>query len=316
MGAAARRSREPRWNRLLVRHGSIRRHPLRGFFVLAYLFSWGYWIPVALAGGHWSHFPGLTGPMLSALVVTALTQGTSGLHELLARATRWRIPVRLYLACALPAGVAAATIASAAAVGVEAPSLDELSTMPGLPTLGWFGVLALVVVINGYGEETGWRGQAWPALRQRHTLAGAALLLAVPWAIWHLPTFWIDSGMRGFPLVMIPGFLVGLAAGAVVLGRLFEQARQSLVAVALWHGVLNMASATKGTEGVAAAAVTTVVIIWAIRILRAKHQSRPPTRPADRWGSWQSAPPTTTTTLTWDLDRPGSTEAARGIEPL
>jgi hypothetical protein len=29
-----------------------------------------YWVPDAIAGGHASHFPGLLGPMLAAMVVT------------------------------------------------------------------------------------------------------------------------------------------------------------------------------------------------------------------------------------------------------
>lgn len=51
--------------------------------------------------------------------------------------------------------------------------------MPGLPAVGWFGVLVLAFLINGYGEETGWRGFAWSRLRERHTLGSAALMLAV-----------------------------------------------------------------------------------------------------------------------------------------
>ena len=246
----------------------VRRHPLGSYFVLTFTVSWGYWIPVAATGGHWSHFPGLAGPMVAAVMVTAITGGRPGLGDLLARAVRWRVPVRWYAATALLLVAALGAILLTAAVGADVPTVREFSTMPGLPAVGWFGVLALTFLVNGFGEEVGWRGHAWPELRRRHTLAGAAMLLAPPWALWHVPTFWIDSGMRGFPLVMIPGFLIGLTAGAVVLGWLYEQARSSLFVVALWHAVLNMVSATKGAEGFMAAAVTALVIFWAIRILR------------------------------------------------
>jgi membrane protease YdiL (CAAX protease family) len=144
--------------------------------------------------------------------------------------------------------------------------------MPGLRAVGWFGVLALVLVINGYGKETGWRDVAWTELRRRHTLTGAAFLLAVPWAVWHLPTFWIDSGMRDFPLPMLPGFLVGLCAGAVVLGWLYERSGSSLFVVALFHAVLNIGCASNGCEGLLAATVSMVVIFWAVWILRAEHR--------------------------------------------
>jgi hypothetical protein len=61
---------------------------------------------------------------------------------------------------------------------------------------------------------------------------------------------------------------------------MYEHARSSLFLVAVWHAVLNMASATRGTEDVAAAA-SVAVIAWAVLILRAEHRSRH----ADRSGT-------------------------------
>ena len=75
--------------------------------------------------------------------------------------------------------------------------------------------------------------------------------------------------MRGFPLLLLPGFFVGMAAGAVVLGWLYERARCSILIVALFHACLNMASATRGTEGVVATMASILVIAWAVAILRA-----------------------------------------------
>lgn len=249
---------------------AIRRHPLGAYFLLAFTLSWGYWIPIAVAGGRPSHFPGLLGPMLAAILITGIIHGRPGLRDLGSRMARWRVPARWYATATAPAAAGLVALGGLWAAGADLPSLDQLSVMPGLPTLGWLAVLVLALVVNGYGEETGWRGFAWPRLRQRHTLAGAALLLAVPWALWHLPTFWLDTGLRSFPLLLLPGFLVGMAAGAVVLGWLYEQAHSSILIVALFHACLNMASATRGTEGLVAAVVSIVVIGWAVVILRAQ----------------------------------------------
>lgn len=265
------RRRAPLLNRVM------RRQPLGAFFALAYLFSWSYWIPVAAAGGHLSHFPGLLGPLLAAAVVTAMTRGRTGMRDLLRRMGRWRVPARGYAACLVPVAAAALALAGMALAGADLPTWDELSSMPGLPDAGWLPVFALVILVNGYGEETGWRGFAWTPLRERHTLGGAAVLLAVPWAIWHVPTFWIDSGLRDFPLAMLPGFFAGMAAGAVVLGWLYEHALSSIALVAVWHAVLNMVSGTEGAEGLVAAAVSTVVIFWAIGILRNETSRLDPT---------------------------------------
>ncbi len=253
---------------------AVRRHPLGAFFLLAHVFSWAYWIPLALTASHVTHFPGLLGPMAAAFMVAAVRNGGAGPQDLLRRMARWRVPLRWYAAALVPAGAGLVALGALAVSGRGLPSVDELSTMPGVPSIGWLGVFALVLVINGYGEEVGWRGFAWPHLRERHTLGGAALFLTVFWATWHIPVFWLDTGLRGFDPVVIPGWIVGLVAGAVVLGWLYERSGSSLLIVAVFHALLNMASATTGTEGVPAAVVTTVVIVWAVVILRHSRSGR------------------------------------------
>jgi membrane protease YdiL (CAAX protease family) len=166
------------------------------FVVLAYVFSWSYWLPVAFAGGDLSHFPGLLGPMLAALTVTSLVEGGAGVRSLLSRMFRWRVPIGWYLVAMVPAVAGAVAVAVAALVGTGWPALEDLSTMPGLPAAGFVGLLVTVLVINGFGEEVGWRGFAWSPLRDRHSLAESAALLGVIWAGWHLPVFWIGGRIR------------------------------------------------------------------------------------------------------------------------
>jgi uncharacterized protein len=246
---------------------SVRRHPLGAFVLLAYLFSWSYWIPIALTGGHGTHFPGLLGPMVAAFVVTTIVDGRRGIRQLVARMFRWNVPIRWYIAGLVPAAAGLAAVAGLALAGHGWPTWASLTIMPGLPEAGWLALLVLVFVVNGYGEEVGWRGLAWPRLRQRHTFVRSVGILAVWWAGWHLPVFWLDTGLRGFDPLIIPGWLVGLAAGAVVLGWMYERTG-SLLIVALFHTCLNLASATLATEGSPAAITAMVVILWAIVILR------------------------------------------------
>jgi membrane protease YdiL (CAAX protease family) len=247
---------------------SIRRHPLGAFYVFTLAFSWGYWIPLALTGGEGSHFPGLLGPMLAAFVVSGACTGSAGVGDLLRRMARWRVPLRWYAPSGLLLTLGMLAVAADSWLSGEPLGLDRLGSMPGVPDVGWLGVFAVVLLVNGYGEETGWRGFAWPALRQRHARGTAALVLAAPWAIWHLPTFWLDTGMRTLSPYVIPGWLIGLVAGAVVLGWMYDQARQSVLIVALFHAALNMVSATERTEGLVAALVSVSIIGAAVVILR------------------------------------------------
>ena len=252
----------------------VRRHSLAAFFVLAYVFSWSYWLALALAGGHGSHFPGLLGPLLAAFTVTFVNQGRAGAVDLASRMFRWRVRLRWYAAALVPAVAGSAAVVFLAVADNRWPTLHDLSTMPGLPAAGFGALLAMVLVINGYGEEVGWRGFAWARLRERHSMAEAAALLGIVWAGWHLPVFWLDTGMRNLEWFVIPGWIIGLMAGAVVLGWLYEQAGSSLLMVAIFHTLLNVASATLATEGLPAAVTTMAVIIWAIVILR-RERSRP-----------------------------------------
>jgi membrane protease YdiL (CAAX protease family) len=244
----------------------LRRHRLAWFFGLTYLFSWGYWIPCALAGGHVSHFPGLLGPMLAALVVRAVTEGATGVRGAWTDMTRWRVDRRWYGFALLPLVPAVCALLIWWALPIEGPTLAGISHMPGLPDSTVLGTFTLCFLINGYGEETGWRGYAIPRLRERHDPLTASLLLAIPWAAWHIPTFFLDTGMRGFSPFLLPGFLVGMAAGSIVLTWMVEGSRSILV-VALWHAALNMGSATDAASSVAVL-TTALVIVWAIRIAR------------------------------------------------
>ncbi len=247
---------------------AIRRHPLASYFLLAIATSWAYWIPLALSGGDGSHMLGLIGPAVAGMVVTAIVDGRAGMRDLSARIARWKVALRWYAAAFAPLITGMIGVAVVAVTGGGLPSWERLASFAGLPALSWLFVFVMVLGVNGFGEEIGWRGVAWPRLRSRHTFGGATLLLTMPWAIWHLPTFWLDTGLADLPLAAVAGWIIGLAAGAVVLGWLYERAGSSLLIVALFHASLNMASATAGTAGLPAALTTTAVIAAAVVILR------------------------------------------------
>lgn len=52
-----------------------------------------------------------------------------------------------------------------------------------------------------------------PAVPTEHTELQASFLLFIPWVLWHGPTFFIDSGYRGFNLFFLPGSCSGSSTG-------------------------------------------------------------------------------------------------------
>ena len=69
-----------------------------------------------------------------------------------------------------------------------------------------------------------------------------------PVAFWQLPLFWIASGLASTPLYVVPGWLLGLASGAVVLGWLYERS-SSILVVALAHTAATRSVARVAAKG-------------------------------------------------------------------
>jgi uncharacterized protein len=212
--------------------------------------------------------------MIAALIVTALSMGRQGLADLGRRMVR--LPARpgwFLAAIAMPPVVAALVFAAQALRGQPVPLLSQFFIYPGLP--GGYGVsgLAAVLVVNGYGEEVGWRGWLFEAFDPAQDRFSAALSVAGIWMVWHLPTFWIDLSMRALVGPMLLGWAIGLVLGSFVLAHIYCFSGRSLGAVVLWHVTYNLCVATAATTGLVAAVVSSVVMVWGavVAIYWARH---------------------------------------------
>lgn len=239
------------------------------FVVLAYTISWALWVPLAIEGivvdpgqGWPTHLLGLMGPAAAALVVTAATEGRAGLRGLWARAVRWRVGWVWYVVIAVTAAMALIPAVTGSAAG--AASFVRYS---GAPQAGLW-VVPYVLVVNGFGEEVGWRGYLADRLLVHHSRAMTALAVWPIWAIWHLPLFWVVGNFRDFGVGGTIGWVVGIGFGSVFLTWLYASARHSILVVALWHTAYNFATATEAAAGVAASVASTAVIVASVFILR------------------------------------------------
>jgi membrane protease YdiL (CAAX protease family) len=250
--------------------GPTRPTGLPAYVALAFLISWGWLVPVVLTGGEvvsgvgWpTHVPALLGPMAAALLVSAVTGGRAALRDLWHRMVLVRVPLRWW-AVGLSPVFLLLTVAAAAAMGWTSLDVAGLARFPGVPSAwGAVGVVAAVVLVNGFGEETGWRGYVQPALQRRHSPLVATLGVAVIWAAWHLPMFFALASFRSFGPVTLVGWCIGLLSGAVVLAWLYNRSGGSILLVAMWHAGYNLVSATAIGAGFLGAASTVLVILGA-----------------------------------------------------
>lgn len=241
------------------------------YFLLAYLFSWCAYVPLALQGQGvlsglppWLHLAGAYGPFLAAFIVTAGTAGRQGVRELLGRLARWRIGWGWLLIAALsPVAVFGAVVLVMRLVTGTWQAAGGFGQVAELPGLGWLAGWLAWILTFGLGEETGWRGFALPRLQARHSARDASLILGLLWAGWHAPAFFYNYELSLFSVV---AFVVSIVAGAMVLTWLYNSTGGSVLATILWHGTYNAAVA--GGDAVVSAAVTAVVIAAFILIIR------------------------------------------------
>ncbi|MFC4506867.1 MULTISPECIES: CPBP family intramembrane glutamic endopeptidase [Streptomyces] len=229
----------------------IRRRPLTWFFTLAMGLSWLAWTPYILSEnglGIWHYaypriggttqllgvLPGAyLGPIASALIVTAATEGRAGLRAWRGRMTKLRVSWRWYL-LALVSVPAALTLASAA-LAERTPVLPPVAVLAA-----YLPGLILQMVTTGLAEEPGWREFAMPHMQRRYGPLGATLAVGVLWGSWHLPLFLTEWG--GGPHVdpVRPlEFLATTLAFNFVMTWVFNRSAESMPLAMLVHVSVN-----------------------------------------------------------------------------
>ncbi|MFN2119837.1 MAG: type II CAAX prenyl endopeptidase Rce1 family protein [Anaerolineales bacterium] len=239
------------------------------YFIVAYAISWAIAVPLALAHQGivapilppWFHYLVGYGPMLSALLVTWATRGQDGVKTLWLRLTNLQIGAIWWLIALSPLIIGLVVALGMNLLGGGNISLAQLGEVHFLPPLG-IGALFLWLFTFGIGEEMGWRGFALPSLQRGHNALTATAILASLWALWHLPQFFYLFD----PSIAI-GWAIGLFAGAIVFTWLLNSTEGSILVVAVWHGCFNYITASSAGNGVLAAVVSTVVMVWAVVVV-------------------------------------------------
>jgi len=250
----------------------LKRNHLVSYFALAFLFSWAIYIPLIFVRQGWVdwdisfsvHYFASFGPMLAAIIVTALTAGKDGLRELWSRIVRWRVNWR-YAAFAIlsPIVIFALCLPIVRLIKGEWPDLRLLGQVNYLPYLGVW-VLPLWLATFGFGEEIGWRGFALPRLQKTMSVSKATLALGLFWILWHVPTFFYHDTYQGMGWLMLPGFVFGVLCGAVLFTWLYNGSGGNVLMVAVWHGLFDMLTASKAGPDIIPIVMSAGVIVWAL----------------------------------------------------
>lgn len=125
-----------------------------------------------------------SGPLIAAIITSALESGRKGVAVLWRTSARWRIGGRWYgimLAILLFINLPALLIGL---VRGPLPAASQVSTV-----LIWFVPVFIYTFFASGLEEPGWRGYALPNLQSRFSARRSSVIVGVVWGIWHWPVF-------------------------------------------------------------------------------------------------------------------------------
>lgn len=183
------------------------------------------------------------GPAIGAVVVTAATEGRSGVGALLGRfRPRGHGGIRPLLLSLVIVGVILATIPVALATGMR---LDPAGVAAGLASLPV--MIVLVALAGGGNEELGWRGFMLPRLQSALSPLASSIVLGLVWAVWHAP-LWSLAGSSQSRL-SFPVYVVLVIGISIVLTHVTNTSRGGLIGAVAAHTAVNV------TAGLAASAL-------------------------------------------------------------
>ncbi len=177
-----------------------------------------------------------TGPMISAIIVTLIYRGKSGLKGLFQKVITWKVPVRWYFwALILP------VIPQWIGLFLWAQLTDTeliLPTVTGYLS-SWLQI-ALISAAYYITEELGWRGFMLPRILFMHTWIKSSLLVGIIWSIWHYPIWitssWATTGSLTEISLMVTASSIFAIGVSVMLTWIFKNTRGSILLAMLLHG--------------------------------------------------------------------------------
>lgn len=207
------------------------------FFLLVIALS----VPFYLLGALGGRLPGLTAqpasalmafmPMIAALILVTRIRGGDGAATLLKRAFDFdrvsSVGWVLVAACLLPI-VAVLQYAVLRLTGTALPTPQfALAATP---------LFLIVYFVGAIGEEIGWQGYAYPALRTRYSALMAAVFLGTFWALWHIIPF-IQIGRTAD---WIFWHCLCIVVFRVIIVWLFVNTSESVFIAVLFHTMINL----------------------------------------------------------------------------
>ncbi len=218
------------------------------FILVAYGFSWVFWIPIILIERGMTLPPGLVdflnsplnpaafGPTLAAFMFVFVQAGWPGVKKLL----RSGVDLRFRKIWLLPILVMPPVIfigATLLSVLLGATALDlAIVSDPPMMIISFFVILLTAGPLQ---EEFGWRGYALPRLQERYTAIPSSIILGIVWWLWHLPVVFIPGRFMTGSLWLFGLLGIEITLMTIVFTWIHNNTGGSVLAALLLHTAMN-----------------------------------------------------------------------------
>ena len=244
------------------------------FFVLAYLFTWIFWVPAIFVSENLGAALMMIGLIAPAVVSTVfiLTSGSAALKQDLKNKiigfykVKWQ---NVLLAILVFAGVVAASILLSLAFG---QSLDQFAFTEDFSFTGvGIGSALITVTLASIIEEVGWKGYCEDSIGNYMNWFWESMIFGALWSLWHLPLIFIkgtyQAGLMVNPLYVVNFFVSGIPLGFIITW-VYLVSDRSILACMVFHLVVNfmqekiaMTPETKCVETIVVTLAAAVIVL-------------------------------------------------------
>ncbi len=244
------------------------------FFLLAYLFTWVFWIPAIFIAEDIGAILMVIGLFAPAVVSTifVLVSGSDALKKDLRNKiigfykVNWR---NVFFAVLVFAAVVVCSILLSLAFG---QSLSQFSFTEDFSFTGvGIGNALLTITLASIIEEVGWKGYCEDSIGSYMNWFWESLIFGVLWSFWHFPLIFIkgtyQAGLMVDPLYVVTFFISGIPLGFIITW-VYLVSDRSILACMVFHLFVNfmqekiaMTPETKCVETIVITLAAVIIVI-------------------------------------------------------
>jgi membrane protease YdiL (CAAX protease family) len=244
------------------------------FFLLAYLFTWGFWVPAIFVPENTGAALMVIGLFAPAVVSTifVLVSGSEVLKKDLRNKiigfykVNWR---NVFFAVLVFPVIVACSILLSLAFGQP---LSQFSFTEDFSFTGvGIGNALFTITLASIIEEVGWKGYCEDSIGNYMNWFWESLIFGVLWSFWHFPLIFIrgtyQAGLMVNPLYVVNFFISGIPLGFIITW-VYLVSDRSILACMIFHLFVNfmqekiaMTPETKCIETIVVTIAAVIIVI-------------------------------------------------------